>query len=151
MNNRYRSFISIVGACLALIILASGIFSRGVSGANDNNQITQTEAIASDSRAVRVIGADLERGQRGSVTIELDAQGNENALSFSLNFDPAQLQFVSATAGRGVTGALLNVNLSQAASGRVGLVLALPAGQVIAAGSRQIVVVTFDAPSSGSA
>ena len=151
MNHRYRSFISIVGACLALIILASGISLRGVSGANNNDQITQTEAVASHPRAVRVINANLGRGQRGAVTIELDAQGNENALSFSLNFDPAQLQFVSAAAGSGVTGALLNVNSSQAASGRVGLALALPAGQVIAAGSRSILVVTFDAPSSGSA
>ncbi len=151
MNHRHRSFISIVGACLALIILASGLFLRGARGANDNDQITQTGAIASDSRAVRVVNANLERGRRGDVTIELDARGNENALSFSLNFDPAQLQFVSAAAGRGVTGALFNVNSSQAAGGRVGLVLALPAGQAIAAGSRQIAVVTFDAPSSGNA
>src|SRR5574341_737071 len=151
MNNRHRSFMSIVGACLALTILASGAFLRGVSGANDNDQITQTDAIASHPRAVRVINANLERGQRGDVTIALDAQGNENALSFSLNFDPAQLQFVSAAAGSGVTGALLNINSSQAASGRVGLALALPAGQVIEAGSRSIVVVTFDAPSSAAA
>jgi hypothetical protein len=150
MNHRHRSFISIVGASLALIILASGAFLRGVSGANDNDQIAQTDAIVSDSRAVRVINANLERGQRGAVTIALDAQGDENALSFSLNFDPAQLQFVSAATGSGATGALFNANSSQAASGRVGLALALPAGQVIAPGLRSIIVVTFDAPSSGA-
>ncbi len=109
------------------------------------------KVIASGPRSVRVIDNSLERGRHGAVTIELDAQGNENALGFSLNFDPEQLQFVSAAVGSGATGATLIVNTNQVASGRAGLVLAMPAGQVIAAGLRPIVIGTFDALSGGNA
>jgi 6-phosphogluconolactonase (cycloisomerase 2 family) len=111
----------------------------------------RAETTASGPRTVRVINTNFERGQRGTVTIELDAQGDENALGFSFNFDPTQLQFVSAVVGSGASGATLNLNMSQAANGRVGLAMALPTGQVIAAGLRPIVIVTFDALSSGSA
>lgn len=107
-------------------------------------------AIRNQTRAVRVRAASIERGQQGTVTIELDAQGNENALGFSLNFDPAQLQFVSAALGSAATGAMLNVNDLQAAGGRVGVALALSAGQTFAAGTRQVVVLTWKASANGS-
>jgi hypothetical protein len=101
-------------------------------------------------RTLKVVNANVERGQRGTVVIELDAQGNENALGFSLGFDPAQLQFISAALGNGATGATLNTNTAQAANGRLELAIALPAGQSLAAGLRQIVVLTFAAVANGN-
>jgi hypothetical protein len=101
------------------------------------------------ARQVRMFNGLAERGRRRSVIIELDAAGDENALGFSLDFDPAQLQFVSAAPLRDASGATLNVNSSEAARGRLGLALAMPAGQTIAAGQRQLVVLTFAAAPGG--
>jgi hypothetical protein len=101
------------------------------------------------SRELRVTNADLQIGQQGAIVIELDSEGNENALGFSLNFDPAKLQFVSASIGDDAIGAMLNVNRSQASRGRLGLAIALPAGQSFAPGSRRIIVLNFIAVARG--
>jgi len=77
------------------------------------------------------------------VSIELDAQGTENAFGFSVMFDPAQLSFVSAEKSNEASGATLNVNKLEAAAGRVGLALALPGGSSFAVGRHQLVVLTF--------
>jgi len=103
------------------------------------------------TRAIRAIGAAAAPGGEASVAIELAAQGNENAVGFSLNFNPAILGNPRAALGGGATGATLNTNTNQAAQGRVGVVLALPSGQVFAAGARQLVVVTFTVASAAAA
>src|SRR5438128_5642535 len=100
---------------------------------------------------MRVTNANLERGAQGTIAIELDAQGNENALGFSLIFDQTQLSFISATVGSGASSASLNVNTTQAANGRLGLALALPTGQTLSAGARQLVVLTFAVSATGNA
>jgi len=98
---------------------------------------------AAQTRELRVVNNAAVAGQNVSVAIELIALGNENALGFSLNFNPAILANPSGALGSGGLGATLNVNTQQAASGRVGVTLALSAGQSFTAGTRQIVVVTF--------
>ena len=50
----------------------------------------------------------------------------------------------------GANGATLNVNTNQAANGRLGIALALPTNQVFAAGTKQLVVLTFAALSNGN-
>jgi N-acetylneuraminic acid mutarotase len=80
-----------------------------------------------------------------TLTIEMDARGDENALGFSLQFDPSEWSFVSAATGRDAAGATLHVNATQAARGRIGVVLALPAGQRLEAGARQVVIVRLAA------
>lgn len=102
------------------------------------------------ARTIRVANTNLLRGQSGTVTIELDAQGNENGLGFSLNFDPAQLTFVSATNGPDAVGAAININSAQAGTGRLGFALALPAGQSLTAGTRRIFTITFTVPNSAA-
>jgi len=105
-------------------------------------------SVAADqpARVVRIVRAS----QNGSVIIEMEAQGGESALGFSLSFDAAQLRFVSAAAGKDASGATLNVNSSQADNGRIGIVLALPTGQSLSAGARQIVVLNFAAAANGN-
>ncbi len=107
--------------------------------------------VSAAARAVRVVPTILVRGSQAAVVIELEAEGNENALSFSLSFDPAQLSYLSAATGSGASGAALLVNANQAASGRVGILLALPAGQALPSGARQVVVVSFAVAASGAA
>jgi YD repeat-containing protein len=87
-------------------------------------------------RVVRVVDANGTTGSQVNVAVELMAQGNENALGFSLSFDPAVLSNPTVAPGSGAAGAALNLNLSQIAQGRLGLGLALPAGQMFAAGTQ---------------
>jgi hypothetical protein len=75
--------------------------------------------------------------------VELDAHGNENALGLSMRFDPAQWRFAGATAGRDTRNATLHVNALQSANGYVGLAMALPTGEILPVGAREIVVIRF--------
>jgi hypothetical protein len=93
--------------------------------------------------ALRVQNAWGVWGHSVSMTVVLDAQGIENAVGFSVKYDNTLLTFTSATKGSGATAATLNVNDLQTANGRVGIALALPAGQTFPAGTRALVVLNF--------
>ncbi|NOT61421.1 MAG: hypothetical protein HOP19_14480, partial [Acidobacteria bacterium] len=111
----------------------------------------EASAIAQPTtRAVRLRNINLSPNQQGTLAIEIDALGNENALGFSLIFDPAKLRFVSASIGSDANGAQPNVNTNQATNGRVGLALALSAGQNFAVGTRQLWVVTLAATANAT-
>lgn len=84
----------------------------------------------------------LER--RGDlVTVRLSAEGVENALSFSLNFDPSQWRFVKATTGSGALQATVIVNPQHLQQGQVGILLALPAGKTFGFGEKEAVIFQF--------
>lgn len=102
------------------------------------------------TRAVRIVSTTLQRGQVNEIKIESDAQGDENALAFSLNFDPALFTFTNATLGAGATGAQLIVNPNQAASGRVGFGIALNPNQTFAAGTKSLLTLQFQATSGNA-
>jgi hypothetical protein len=92
----------------------------------------------------------LAEGQAGAVPVTLAAQGTENALGFSLTFDPTLLTYVGTSPGADATGATLLVNSSQAASGHVGYALALGTGNTFASGNRELIRASFRASSSGT-
>jgi len=94
-------------------------------------------------RVVRVVDATVNRGQDNDVTITIASQGDENSLGFSLVFDPAQVNFVKAVSGLDAGSASVNLNLTQVGQGRVGISVALPAGQTFAGGIRSALIVTF--------
>ncbi|MFN0086544.1 MAG: IPT/TIG domain-containing protein [Blastocatellia bacterium] len=100
-------------------------------------------ADALQAREVRVVSASGTAGSNVGVLIELVSLGNENAVGFSLNFNPAILGNPVVSLGSGATGASLNVNANEAAAGRVGVALAFSSGQTFAAGTRQMVNVSF--------
>lgn len=100
--------------------------------------------VAGQSREVRVGTAAGIPGQKVSVGIEIVASGNENAIGFSLNFEPRVLSSPVVALGSGVTGGIVNANTSNASAGVVGVAVALPASQTIQPGVRQLVTVTFD-------
>lgn len=102
------------------------------------------------TRSIRVVPTSFNRGQENTLSVELNSQGNENAIGFSLNYDTTQLSFIRATLGTGTQGASLNVNTGQLAQGRIGVGIALSSGQAIPAGARQIVTFTFNVPASSS-
>lgn len=102
------------------------------------------------TRTLRAVPVSFNRGQENTVIVELNSLGNENALGFSANFDPSQLTFVRATIGPDAQGAAINVNVSQLDMGRIGIGLALSSGQSFPAGTRKVVLLTFNVPPASS-
>jgi len=95
------------------------------------------------ARSVRVSNVTATRGSNVSIPIILLSEGDENALGFSLTFDPAILGNPQSVLGKDAVGAQFFPNGLQQAQGRYGIVLALPTGQRFSAGAREIAVVTF--------
>src|SRR5262249_30573126 len=97
--------------------------------------------------AARAIRAVASSSEPNSMTVYLDARGDENAVSFSLQYDPARARFAGAELGAELGpnsgNATLLVNIRKLASGRVGLMLALPAGQSLRAGAIALLTVRF--------
>ena len=89
------------------------------------------------SRVLRAISAE------NTVTMTLNALGDENALGFSLLFNPSQWRYVSTTLASEALEAMLNVNTKQISVGRLGVTLALPAGETFAAGAQRLVTFHF--------
>ena len=139
MAGRYASGLESIASAggPAAAVTAGLVFEKAMS-----------ESEAEQARAVRVVPATFNRGQANDAFVELTAQGNENAVGFSINFDPTQLTFTGASLGENATGAILNVNANQLAQGRIGIGLALPSGQVFPAGVRQILKLSFTVPQS---
>ncbi len=112
---------------------------------------SSSQSSPEQTRTIRVANANSQRGQQFTTFVELDSQGNENGFGFSLSFDPANLNYVSAALGSDVPSATLNVNTSQATAGRLGFALALPTGQAVATGNaRRLISLTFSVPNSGA-
>jgi subtilisin family serine protease len=91
------------------------------------------------------------RNRPVSFAVEVEAQGGENAFSFSLSFDPAALSNPRIRLSESLSGAALQLNASQAARGRLGIALALLPGQTLPPGRRQLAVVTFTSLEPGGA
>jgi len=120
-------------------VVAAGGPTTPMSSILPELQPPQTEA----TRTLRAANASFPRGQIGSLAIQLDTQGNENAVAFSLNFDPARLIFLETKVGSDAGDASLQINTSQAAQGKIGLAMALPTGRTLAAGTRTLLNVRF--------
>ncbi|HEY3383078.1 MAG TPA: carboxypeptidase regulatory-like domain-containing protein [Vicinamibacterales bacterium] len=112
---------------------------------------------APSARVVRIVSMTGMVGTTVNLPVELVSQGDENAVGFTLTFDPAVLGYPSpnptpaVTLGTCAAGASVNVNATQAASGRLGIVLALSAGQTFAAGTcRMLTVPLIVAAGAGS-
>lgn len=101
-------------------------------------------------RQLVVADAIVLQGEPGNVTVRLEAQGDENALGFSLAFDPAALSYTGVSLGAGAGGATLFVNSNQAAQGRLGFVLSLGTGSHFTPGSKELVNVNLLAAATAS-
>ncbi|MBL8205912.1 MAG: hypothetical protein JNM09_16880 [Blastocatellia bacterium] len=104
------------------------------------NLPARPETQPESTRVVRARNQTMQRGQVNAVSLLLDAVGNENALGFTANFDPALLSFYRATAA---DGTLLTINAKQARRGMIGVLLALPVGQVFEAGQQSLITLEF--------
>ena len=111
--------------------------------AGGGGALSGVPAYAQTGRTVRIGNATGTTGLTVSLPVELVSQGNENALGFSLNFDPTLLSNPQVANGSDIGGASVNSNTSLAAQGRLGFALALPAGQSYTAGTKQLIVITL--------
>jgi subtilase family serine protease len=99
--------------------------------------------LAPAASTVRVVNVTEVAGRETEVPVQLIAQGTENALSFSLSFDPALLTFLGDATGAGAAGASVIRNTNQLPAGRLGYVLARPYGQNFAAGTNELLRLRF--------
>ena len=135
------------GATNATLTLTNVQFSQA---GNYSVVITNVAETATSSNAtlsvifppasMRVVNVtNAQSGATVNVPVALAANGNENGLSFSLNFDTTKLTYVSTALGSGASGANLLTNAAQAANGKLGVILALPPNQTFAAGTQELV------------
>ena len=99
-------------------------------------------------RTVTIATGGAVRGTALTLPVSLQSQGNENAIGFSLSFDPTVLKYVSTAKGSAAASATLNVNSNQVASGILGVALALSGGSNFTNGMQEVVRVTFTALTS---
>jgi|GEM_PF-2160055 len=131
-------------AFLALVMLVG----CGDGGGGDMRLAGVT--IRNGGITVRLLDAAIARGAQGTVTVRLDALGSENALGFSIQFDPAQLHYESAQLGPDAAGVSLLSNTGGIASGRLGFMLGKPLQETFPAGTLDILLITFTAIDPGA-
>jgi hypothetical protein len=100
---------------------------------------------AGPDRILEVQGPFLFQGQSGDLVVNLEAQGNENAIGFSLAFDPTSVRYLNYTQGLDAADATMDVNANQATNGQLGIILALPTDVTFNPGTRELVKVNFQA------
>ncbi|HKQ76552.1 MAG TPA: IPT/TIG domain-containing protein [Blastocatellia bacterium] len=123
------------------IILAITLLPLGLSFGLTSLQ-TSTNAASAQGRTVRVSNAIACLGGNTTVSVELDAQGNENAVSLNLSFNSQILTVVSVDPGTGTGGATFNTS---GGGGGIGIDVSLPSGQTFPAGTVQLATITFTA------
>ncbi|MCX6941640.1 MAG: MBG domain-containing protein, partial [Verrucomicrobia bacterium] len=109
--------------------------------------------VSSFAFAQRVINVSVSSNAitgTGTAAIVLVSQGNENAVGFSVTFDPAVLRFDSFAAGTDLGGGQPVSNVTQATSGRLGFIAGLAPGASFTAGNRTLVTITFTVLTSSS-
>ncbi|MBZ5588038.1 MAG: hypothetical protein LAO05_05690 [Acidobacteriia bacterium] len=99
-------------------------------------------------RVVRAVAPSVNPGSQIALPIVMSALGDEHEVRFSLAFDPTMLSAPVVTLGSGGVAATLVVDDSEAGDGRLGITLTLPAGQAFPQGDYELVVVTFETPST---
>ncbi len=119
-------------------VTAAGGPTAPVSQTSDGRQPSKSDLSHSISLVPMSQGAAMS-----SVAVELAAQGDESALQFSVTFNPALIQFVSASLGSGAAGAGLIQNTNAAASGSLGFVVGMLPPATFPAGTLQLVSLNF--------
>lgn len=96
-------------------------------------------------RLVRVASQTAAPGANIVVPIQLVANGAENTVQFTLQFDPTKLTYVSQAIGAEATaiGGSVTPNTSQKDTGKLSYLIGGGPGQTYVAGTRTILNVTF--------
>ncbi len=123
-------------------LLAPGRYLVGVSAISGSSSYV-IESSVPGSRMLQVNTNSAAPNTVANLPITFFSEGNENAFNFSLSFNPAALSNPQVLLGADARNASLNVDSSQIAQGRVGVRIALPQGQRLSGGGREIAKVRF--------
>ena len=140
----------LAGATAASLILSNiqpsqaGIYSVRVTNAagfvlSTNATLTINYPVA----VARVVSTNVTSGNPVTVPVTLVANGIENAMAFSVNYDSNRLFLTSVALGNGAPGALLQPNLAQTNLGRIGVSVIMPYGATFASGTQTVAQLTF--------
>ena len=105
---------------------------------------------AASGRVLMIPETNALPGTTFALPVWLESTGNENALAFTLSFDPASLQFIGASKLGKMSAATLNVNANLSAAGKIGIAMALPTGTAMSAGLDSILLLNFAVASSAT-
>jgi hypothetical protein len=116
------------------------------ASSEDGMSVAQAVPVSAFSgpRVLRVGTATTTAGSRATLSIGLSALGNENVVAFSVAFDPAMLTNPSVSLAADADAATLTTDASLVTSGRLGVNLALPAGQTLEQGEHELAMISFD-------
>ena len=114
-----------------------------ISGKGSGSNTPHGDSPPPTSRLLEVADTMVIQGMASTVSVNLESQGDENAIGFSLLFDPGAFTYESASLGSSTTGGTLFANASQASAGRLGFVLGLGIGNSFTAGTREVLKVNL--------
>jgi hypothetical protein len=144
---------SLAGATASALTLTNVQLAQAgnytVAVTNTTGSVTSAPAILTVSlppAAIRVVATTGMAGMPVIVPVEIVANGDENGLQYSLNFDPSLLTYTGVDLGASFVDGTLFVNTSQAASGKLGIVLALPTGATLTPGAQTVLTASFTTP-----
>jgi len=120
------------------------------SAGGPDSQLPYVGPGLSSKRILTASAATLSPNQDSVITVSFAAQGNENALGFSLAFDATRVRVINILPGPCVSQATMYMNTNLAAAGNLGLVLALNPGSSFPAGTCDAVQVVFRAGPSAT-
>jgi len=104
----------------------------------------------SGSRRLVVENAIGNSGQVVTASVDLEAQGDENAVGFTLAYNPVAISFVRLEPGDATGSATFVVNTNQTSNGRVGVILALNQGTTFNPGVRRLAKMNFATSTAGT-
>ena len=135
--------VTAIGGPTAPLVNSVGITPTGLSAPGKSGLAKSSPLPPLVPRAIQAGSVTAPAGQTVLVPLLLTAAGDENAASFSLDFDPQELAYMTFKAGADAPGATVVMNTNGASSGRLGVLLALSAGQTFSVGTHEIMEVEF--------
>lgn len=125
-------------------VQASQAGSYSVVVSNLAGSVASSNAMLTLTAVVRAPNTNIVAGQSFALPIFFVANGNENSLSFSINFATTWLSFAGVALGGGSSGAALTTQTNQLGSGRLGLTLSMPAQTTFSSGTHELVSLFFN-------
>lgn len=118
-----------------------------LTATNPSGSVTTNAAniiVIANPRTASIADSPGDIGGSVFAPVIFNATGTEHGLQFSFACDPAVLSNGRITAGSDAAGAVILLDRTQEAAGRLGVTLTLPGTAAFAAGVRQVLTVQFD-------
>jgi RHS repeat-associated protein len=116
------------------------VVENPISSATSGDALVE---VSPTPRVIRLVNQEVSAGTIIQLPVELEGFGDENAIGFSVVFDPVHLEFLAGDRRPEVGLVVLNVQARDAASGRVGIAVAKPPGQAFGRGRTTVANLRF--------